>query len=137
MTTAEQAPGAPHAAGDGPTLVGVAMILVGLLFLADRAEWFDVRISGHHWPLIPMFLGTVRLLVPHDRDGRRRSRRSGLWLLAIGVWGTVSEFQLFGLDYSSSWPLLVIAAGLNMVWRSFDPESVGRAARRAEQAREN
>lgn len=49
----------------------------------------------------------------------------------------VSEFQLFGLDYSISWPLLVIGAGINMVWRSFEPECVGRSARRAEYAREN
>ena len=137
MTTAEHAPGAPQTAGSGSMLVGVAMILVGLLFLADRAVWLDVRISAHHWPLIPMFFGTVRMLAPGYRDGRRHSRRSGLWLLAIGVWGTISEFQLFGLDYSISWPLLVIAAGINTVWRSFEPEGVGRAARRAEHAREN
>ena len=84
-----------------------------------------------------MFFGTVRMLAPGYRDGRRHSRRSGLWLLAIGVWGTVSEFQLFGLGYSISWPLLVIAAGINTVWRAFEPECVGRVARRAAHAREN
>lgn len=110
--------------GDSHLFVGAALILVGLALLADQITWWDFRISAHFWPFILLILGAARLIAPGYKNGCRRSRRSGVWLLSIGVWGTISEFQLFGLDYSTSWPLLIVAAGLNMVWRSFEPRSL-------------
>ena len=46
--------------------------------------------------------------------------RSGVWLILVGLWGLVNEWRLFGLTYGTSWPLLVMASGAMMVWRSFD-----------------
>ncbi len=30
------------------------------------------------------------------------------------------EMHLFGLDYGTSWPLMVVGAGLLIVWRAYD-----------------
>lgn len=109
---------------DGHLFMGAALIFVGLVFLADQITWWDFRISGHFWPFILLILGAARLVAPGYKNGCRRSRRSGVWLVTIGLWGLISEFELFGFDYSTSWPLLIVAAGLNMVWRSLEPHPV-------------
>jgi hypothetical protein len=106
--------------GDGHVLLGAALILLGLAFLADQADVIHVTISERMWPFIPLFFGLVRLFAPGYRHGRRRPRRGAVWLLSIGLYGLVSQYRLFGLDYSTSWPLLIVAVGLNMVLKSFD-----------------
>ena len=106
--------------GDGHLLLGAALILVGLAFLADQADLIHVTISERIWPFFPLFYGLVRLFAPGYRNGRRRPRRGAVWLLSIGIYGLISQYRLFGLDYSTSWPLLIVAAGLNMVLKSFE-----------------
>ena len=118
-TTTPQANG-NRESGDGHVLLGVALILVGLAFLADQADLLHVTISERMWPFIPLFFGLVRLSAPGYQHGRRRPRRGAVWFLSIGIYGLVSEYRLFGLDYATSWPLLVVAAGLNMVLKSFE-----------------
>jgi len=100
-------------------LVGLAIMLVGVALMTDRGDGWNLEPSGW-WPLLLLFLGALRMIDPGLRRGRRRSRRGGLWLLAVGTWGLVSEAELFGLDYSTSWPLLIIAAGLIIAWRAIE-----------------
>jgi hypothetical protein len=60
------------------------------------------------------------MMVPGEHRGRPRTRRSGFWLLAVGAWGLISESEWFGFDYSTSWPLLIVALGINIVWKSLE-----------------
>jgi cell wall-active antibiotic response 4TMS protein YvqF len=39
----------------------------------------------------------------------------------VGCWALANEFALFGFDYGTSWPLVVIGAGVLVVWRALDP----------------
>lgn len=104
----------------GHVFVGLVIVLVGLVMLAERTGLDGIHLSGHFWPFILIALGAVKSLDPGEHGGRRRSRRGGLWLMYVGGWGLVNEFHLFGLDYGSSWPLLIIGAGVGLVWRAFD-----------------
>lgn len=112
----------------GRVFGGVVIILVGLAMLFDRSEVWGLRTSGHYWPVLLIALGVMKLLDPPWRDRRPRSRRSGAWLVYVGCWGLLSEFHLFGFDYQTSWPLLIIGAGVGMVWRALDG-SPGRSDR--------
>jgi hypothetical protein len=105
--------------GTGKVVAGVIVMIVGLSLLVDRLDW-DVRLSGHFWPLILIVIGIARLADRSAACGARRSVRSGLWLVYVGLWGLINEFHLFGLNYGTSWPLLVIGAGVGMVWRALD-----------------
>ena len=116
-----------QSADRGHVVVGAAIVLLGLAFLADQSGAWHLTLSSRMWPFILLFMGLARMAWPRQRDGRPSSRRGGVWLLSIGIWGLISEYRLFGLHYGSSWPLLVVAAGINMVWRAFDePKAPGR-----------
>ena len=112
-------PGDSRDARTNKALTGVALILVGIAILSARLDLWEIRIAREMWPWIPIVVGLVRFLNPPLREGRR-SRRSGVWLIYIGLWGLVSEYALFGLGYRMSWPLLIVGAGLNMVWRALE-----------------
>lgn len=96
-------------------VVGLIIVLVGLAMLADRNGFGDLQLSSRYWPFILILLGGARLFDPPRRHGRR----SGGGLLWVGIWGLVTEFHVFGFDYATSWPLLIIGVGVGIAWNAF------------------
>jgi hypothetical protein len=125
-------PDSDHRRNGGLVFIGLVIILIGLALLGERTGFDGVHLSGHYWPLILIVLGAVKVLDPGRRGGRPRSRRGGVWLIYVGCWGLVNELHLFGFDYDTSWPLLIIGAGIIMVWRAFD-----NPCRRVDRVRES
>lgn len=106
----------------GRVFAGLVIIAAGLVMLSDRIGISGIHLSGRYWPFLLVAFGLVRWLdPPRHRNGRRRSRWSGAWLVYIGLWGFVNEFHMLGFDYDTSWPLLIVGAGIGMIWRAFDP----------------
>jgi len=101
-------------------LLGLTIALIGLAMLVQRNAHWRLHLDIRWWPFLAMCLGLARMIVPGERKGRPRSRRGGFWLAGVGIWGWISEAQFFGFDYSTSWPLLVIVAGINIVWKSLE-----------------
>lgn len=106
-------------ANHGRIMVGILAMTAGALLLMERLDLAEVHLTSRLWPFFPLGLGLLRIIdPPQPEDGRHRSRRSGVWLVFIGAWGLVNEFHLWGFSYASSWPLVVIFAGANIVWRA-------------------
>jgi hypothetical protein len=101
-------------------IFGLLIMVVGALMLANRFNW---RLDVSIWPWFLIALGLLRL-VDESPDGKEcmSSRRMALWLVFVGAWGLLNEYRLFGLHYGHSWPLLVVGAGVFMVWRALGPE---------------
>lgn len=118
----------PRQSPGGRVFAGLIVILIGVVLLLDRTGLGGIHFSGHYWPVIVIALGVFRLLDPPHHDGRPVSRRSGAWLIYVGSWGLVNELHLFGFDYATSWPLMVIGAGLCIVWRAIEPGQRGCGA---------
>jgi hypothetical protein len=115
---------APRGRNSGQIAVGLIVVAMGVMLLVDRYLDPDVPLMRSWWPLILIVMGAARLVTTRPcRDGRSRSRRSGVWLIMIGLWGVVSESHLFGFTFATSWPLLVIGAGVIIVWRSLETSS--------------
>jgi len=111
----------PQGAHKGRVVAGLIIIAAGVAMLVDRIGISGIHLSGRYWPLLLMVFGFVRLIDPLTRpDGRRRSRWTGVWFIYLGVWGLVSEFHVLGLDYNTSWPLLIVGAGIGMIWRALE-----------------
>jgi hypothetical protein len=103
----------------GRVIVGLVIVALGTALLIERTGLADIHLDlGRYWPFILIVMGLARFADPPRRAGRG-SRWSGGRLLWIGLWGLVSEFHVLGLDYATSWPLLVIGAGIGVVWRAF------------------
>lgn len=114
----------PQDARRGRVFAGLIIIAAGLVMLSDRIGISGIHLSGRYWPFLLVAFGLVRWLDrPMRENGRRRSRRPGAWLVYLGLWGFVNEFHVLGLDYDTSWPLLIVGAGIWMTWRAFDPGS--------------
>jgi LiaF transmembrane domain len=101
---------------------GLLIMLVGGLMLLDRLDWWGVRVNVPVWPWLLIVLGLVRLAgQSRDASGCTASRRTAMWLVFVGAWGLLNEYRLFGTHYGHSWPLLLIGAGVFVVWRALDP----------------
>lgn len=99
-------------------LGGFAIMTVGLVLLSDPVIEINLWASG--WTLVLFVVGLVRFIDPSMGDGECPSRRTGAWLMTVGIWGFLSQNHLFGLSYKTSWPLLLTAAGVITVWWAID-----------------
>jgi len=96
-------------------LVGLVFIFAGVALLADRIGT-GIHMSGRHWPLLLIVYGSVRFLTAAEDPVRRRhSRWTAAWLIYLGFWFLVNEFHIFGLRYDTSWPLLIVWAGVRIM----------------------
>jgi hypothetical protein len=100
--------------------VGLVSMFVGAVVLLDREGVARAYLPQQLWPFVLIIAGVVRLTAPAPDAGHRCSRRPGLGFLIVGCWGAINELHAFGFDYDTSWPLLVIAAGMVIIWRAFD-----------------
>jgi hypothetical protein len=106
-----------HPSGIERVTFGLIVMIGGVLLLLDRAGAVDIVVSTRWWPPPVLALGLARFIGPGMRtDGRPRSRAGGFWLVYIGFWGLANEYRTFGLEYATSWPLLMVGGGLSIVW---------------------
>ncbi len=106
----------------GGLFPGVFLIAVGIIFLLGRTDLISMPQVWRFWPLFIIWIGIVRLFKP---KGCRRS----IFPLLIGIWLQISTLELFGLDFSDSWPLAIIAVGASFVFDSLLRGTSGKAAR--------
>ncbi|GJQ21093.1 MAG: hypothetical protein HBSIN02_14480 [Bacteroidia bacterium] len=117
-----------HSSLRAPRMVwGAVLFLLGAVLLLDNLDVLSLGHAWSHWPLILAAIGVGHFL----SADRRRERGSGLWWIFIGLWLEVSVHRFWGLGFRESWPILLIAFGVSMVWNSI----VRREPRNCLQAR--
>lgn len=97
---------------------GLFLIGLGVLFLLDRLHIEDFGdLIRTYWPSVIILFGISHLM-------RRESIWSGAWLVVIGAWLQLVRLHLFGLTYSNSWPLILIASGAGITLRALSDRGV-------------
>jgi hypothetical protein len=114
----------------GRLVFGVALVLLGGYFLFDQLGMVELDLPWRWWPLILVAMGLARVASPGDEG-----RRGGVWLIVIGLWLLANFHGWAGLTWESSWPLLLVAAGAMIVWRSVSERETPRRKRRREVGR--
>jgi len=94
----------------GRLVAGLILIALGLAFTLDNLGLVDVELNNvwRFWPLFLIVIGAAKLL-------RLEERAAGLWMVGIGVWFQVVNLEVWGMDWDSSWPVLLILIGGIMV----------------------
>lgn len=97
-------------------VLGLSLFAAGALLLADNAGFDIPRAVWSYWPLFVIALGISRLAWP----GEGEERAGGYWLVVVGVYGWTATRQLFGLGWGTAWPLVLVAAGLQIAYESLE-----------------
>lgn len=88
---------------------GAVLLVVGLALTFRR---LDLAPLTWLYPFWPLGLVAAGLGLAMKEEGKRRE---GAWIAFIGLWLLVNNLGVFGplgLRYATSWPLLVIFAGI-------------------------
>lgn len=103
----------------GRIFAGLVIIAVGVIFLLanmDRLDFGDF--ISTYWPMILILIGISHLLTSGFRNAG-----AALFLIAIGTFFQLNNWDVLGgRVWTYFWPLLIIAAGL---WIIFKPKPKG------------
>jgi len=101
----------------GELVWGILLILAGALFFLDNIRLMHIEPLWRYWPLILVAIGFAKLFQVRALSGIG----PGIWWIFLGLWLFVSIHGIYGLDFSNSWPLLVIAWGVSIMWQAMKP----------------
>jgi hypothetical protein len=96
----------------GQVAFGVAIMSAGLVILMDRLELFRPDDLTRFWPVLLVTFGLSRIIWP-PRPG---AEASGMWIALIGGLLLLDRANVAPLG--ESWPVLVIMAGLTVVFKA-------------------
>lgn len=87
---------------------GLFFIGLGVAMLLSELGWLHGDVWRHIWPFWPAIFG-----VGHLVQGRSaKSIGDGVFMLLISGYLFVSNEELYGLGWSRSWPLVLVALGV-------------------------
>jgi len=95
-------------------LWGLVLMGFGVLFLLDRTGRFDIHEIWHYWPVIFFIIGLGHLMFPN----RGVDRVDGVIWFGIGFWFMANQNHWWGLNWANSWPLILLAIGVQTVLRA-------------------
>ena len=96
----------------GPVIGGVVFIVVGLFLLLEKLGFLPAGLVLHFWPSIFIVIGIVKLVYAGGRP-------TGAVLIGLGVLLQLNEMGITHLHFWDLWPVLIILAGLAMLWQAF------------------
>ncbi|MEO5987790.1 MAG: DUF5668 domain-containing protein [Candidatus Eisenbacteria bacterium] len=92
---------------------GLILVAVGGVLLADRFIEIPGGFWSSWWTYLVMGVGVVRIVTA--RDAKRLSE--GVGCVLFGAWLWISMTGWMGLNWSRSWPLILIAIGAQELTR--------------------
>lgn len=106
-------------------VLGLLVVGMGVLFLLDNLDILNFRHAIGFWPLAFIVAGCVALFGNGTRSGRSGSYMGGV-LIAVGLLMIVSRMGYFIISWGTLWPLVMIALGGLVLYRSLGPGRVAR-----------
>jgi predicted membrane protein len=100
----------------GRIVFGLFIIVVGLFALLDNLHLFDSHLVQPYWPLVFVALGALKL----GRNDYPRGRWVGAVLVAVGAAMTANNLGLVRFQVRDWWPLLLVGAGLLVIFKRGD-----------------
>jgi predicted membrane protein len=95
-------------------IIGLFVIGIGLLFLIDNLGWLDLDLRIHILPTVLIGAGILKAMQTRSQSGVV----IGGLMIAAGSLILLKEMGLIYIGWNTLWPLLMIAAGIAVVFRS-------------------
>jgi predicted membrane protein len=92
---------------------GAVVAIVGTVFLLRNANIISLEHLFRFWPLILVVAGIAAL-------SNLQGRVKGAVLIVLGILLQLDALGVVQFRWSSLWPLAMIAAGLAVIWSSFE-----------------
>ncbi len=93
---------------------GLGLIAMGVLFLMDFLGMITWGHWSGAWPWLVIAIGVLRLLTAR----RPRLIGTGVTVTLLGTWFLVAANGWYGLGWTRSWPLALVAVGLGSLARA-------------------
>jgi hypothetical protein len=103
-------------------VLGLLVVGMGVLFLLDNLDILNFRHAIGFWPLVFIVAGCAALF----GNGPRSGNYMGGVLIAVGVLMILGRLGFFYISWGTLWPLVMIALGGLVLYRSLGPERVVR-----------
>lgn len=103
-------------------VLGLLVVGMGVLFLLDNLDILNVRHAIGFWPLVFIVAGCAALF----GNGPRSGNYLGGVLLAVGLLMILGRMGYFFISWSTLWPLVMIALGGLVLFRSLGPGRVAK-----------
>jgi len=95
-------------------VIGLAVIILGLVFLLGNLGLIEVRDYLRFWPVILILIGLPRALQPPRAPGRM----FGFFLIGIGLLLLLDAIAVFDVRFWDFWPIVLILIGFAFLRRS-------------------
>lgn len=95
-------------------MIGLAVILLGLIFLLGNLDLIEVRDYLRYWPVVIILIGLPRALQPPGAPGRL----FGFFLIGIGLLLLLDAIAIFDVRFWDFWPIVLILIGFALLRRS-------------------
>lgn len=99
--------------GTSGWLPGALLIVVGLLVFLDHLNVIHTERLWKYWPVLLILVGVAKFVNEGKRVG-------GVLLVLMGGFLMAEHLGYTTLTWGTIWPLLIIAAGIAMIWGRFD-----------------
>lgn len=90
-------------------LPGLILVCIGTVILLDHMGYIPLDRMWRLWPVLLIISGTVQFFY-------RANRPTGAVMIVIGALFLGNNFGLIRLNWNDMWPLVLIGAGVALIW---------------------
>lgn len=96
------------------------IVIIGLMLLLQNMGLVRINDLWAYWPAALIVIGIARLSEAHGPS----SVIFGALVTAVGALLLLRNLDILRIDFSLIWPLILIAFGLSMLWRTVEGRSL-------------